>query len=487
MSSSVAPPAQFVFLIADVLPPCDPMEYAREALVAHWRKVGLPVPESADVGQVLVNTLPLVEEHSHPDLPDPIRKEVETRKQCALREVEAAFPLRPDEEVMEDVFTYLAETWENSPAGTVVLRRRTNRATRLFLIANAHFNADTIRLTLTQPVRTTVTEVATGPTEIRLGAGASPAKSIAADLAKKLAEQMTKDAFKGAITQLAGGVIAGGIASAIVNGLFDLFFPDKGENVFDAYFKGLEKIVRHELEQSVITQVSGTLTSLRNELADVYGPARQQHDLSKAEDRRYLFEHLQRYESTFFLGAGGMLGTLQQKDYKLVGFPVFLVGAGLHLAILQEMANVDPGNKAPDFDPLKSSYGMPQTGAVARLAKRYADFADATWPQIVEDRKSHISYKTRAQPVFRHYTHFGYYVDDLIDDTRRGEIEFVQENDKNGNSHYTSGHGPDDVKRGMESYIAARVKEMEDGLPERAVIVSSWRSLIDMPLNTKVK
>ena len=280
-------------------------------------------------------------------------------------------------------------------------------------------------------------------------------------------------------------MIAGGLAGAIINGLFDLLFPKKGDSVIDAYFKGLEKIVRQELQASVIDQITGTLTSLRSELENVYGPARLRHDLSKPSDRQYLFDQLSRYESTFFLGSGGMLGTLQNEKYKLSAFPVFLLGAGLHLAILQEMANVDPGNDAADFNPLESSYGQPKTGSVARYAKQYADFADTTWPLIRSQREGHISYQTEIKPIFRHHTWYGFFVDDLEGDTKHAYTKYIQEYDKNGNAHYTAGHGPDDVKAAMKTYTAARVKDLDNSLPERASVVTGWRKLIEQPLNLK--
>lgn len=34
-------------------------------------------------------------------------------------------------------------------------------------------------------------------------------------------------------------------------------------------------------------------------------------------------------------------------------------------------------------------------------------------------------------------------------------------------------------------YIATRLKEPDDGLPERNVVIASWRQLIDTRLNTK--
>ncbi|TXT41660.1 MAG: hypothetical protein FD135_64 [Comamonadaceae bacterium] len=471
--------AQIVPLVSQVLSPTPPQRYALALLNAHWQKTGLPEAAQFDASHVLVEALPLATPAEQPVLTGHNGQLITLRQQCALREINASYPLQADEQVTQDSFSYLTQNWEQIPAGTAVLCRQTNQATLLFVIANARFDpaAATLELMPAQAL------VPLSPPRPPMLLADNPAKSITADLAKKLAEQMAKEAFQGAIAQMAGGVIAGGLASAIINGLFNLIFPDKGDSVFDLYLKGLEKIVRCELAQSVVDQISGTLTSLRNELENVYGPARLSHNLQDPKDRKFLFNQLRQYESTFFIGAGGMLGTLQQKNYRMVSFPVFLLGAGMHLSILQEMANLDPSNKATDFNPLQSSYGLPKTGSVAKFAQLYADFAEATWPLIVAERKSHISYQTRVQPVYRHSVHYGYYVDDLINDERRGEIQYVQQNDKNLNYHYTAGHGPDDVMKAMASYTEARLKELEAGMPERLSVIAAWRKLVDNPLN----
>jgi hypothetical protein len=461
--------------------------YATEKLRAQWQAVGLPAADVPDITGMVVDDLPMAQAAEHPQMAATTERELEVAMRCARRQIDAMVPLLAGEEVDTDFFTYLREAWEDCPAGTVVLQRRTNFATQLFVLTNVRIDPRSAMLHLSAP-QPEAGQSGEDVVESRVLLGASPVtQSIAAELAKKIAEQLAKNAFKGAIGQLAGGVIAGGLAGAIINGVFDLLFPDKGESVFDTYFKGLQEIVRQELSASVISQIGGTITSLRDELENRYGPRRLTCDLSTPADRKDLFKQLSGYESAFYLGSGGMLGTLQQEDYQLAGFPVFLLGAGMHLMILQEMANIDPGNKAADFNPLKSSYGLPQIGTVAKFAKKYADFADAVWPKIQEKRRSHVTYGTEAVPIFRHFEHYGFYVDDLIDDSKRGRIKFVQENDKNGNAHYTAGHSPDDVKKAMNDYIAARVKELDKSLPEHQAVVASWRGLIDRPLNLDIK
>lgn len=482
------PPVQFLLLLSEVRSLAGVAVYAAETLRAHWHAIGLPAADVPDITGMVVDDLPMAQAAEHPHMGPTTEREMQVGMRCARRQIDAMVPLLAGEQVDSDFFTYLREPWEDCPAGTVVLQRRTNFATQLFVLTNVRIDPRSVMLHVSAPQSRAGQSDGGQVVESRVSLGGPPVtQSIAADLAKKLAEQLAKNAFKGVVSQLAGGVIAGGLAGAIINGVFDLLFPDKGESVFDTYFRGLQEIVRQELSASVISQIAGTITSLKDELENRYGPRRLTSDLSKPADRKDLFKQLSSYESAFYLGSGGMLGTLQQEDYQLAGFPVFLLGAGLHLMILQEMANIDPGNKAPDFNPLKSSYGLPQVGTVARFAKKYADFADLVWPKIQEKRRSHVTYHTEAVPVFRHFEHYGFYVDDLIDDSKRGRTKFVQENDKNGNAHYTAGHSPEDVKKAMNDYIAARVMELDKSLPEHQAVVASWRGLIDRPLNLDIK
>jgi hypothetical protein len=84
------------------------------------------------------------------------------------------------------------------------------------------------------------------------------------------------------------------------------------------------------------------------------------------------------------------------------GFQAFLIAAGEHLAVLQEMALVDPDNcddSGAYRKPTQSSYGLPQTGSVALTAQEYADFADQQWSAIKAQRATHNVFQF-TDPLF---------------------------------------------------------------------------------------
>lgn len=71
------------------------------------------------------------------------------------------------------------------------------------------------------------------------------------------------------------------------------------------------------------------------------------------------------------------------------GLTVFLVGAGMHLAILQELAFVDPKVASPS--------GSHYAKSVQDYAKKYSYHAKATFPKTVEARLNLIQPKSDTQ------------------------------------------------------------------------------------------
>lgn len=466
-------------------------DYARRKLISGWQKQAIPFPVSFDVQHVIVDQddIPLIFQHK--TLSDSPDAELSEAIQCVKRQIDAMWPLLAGELVALDAFAYIGKGWEGLEAGTAVMVRKTDRATLFYILENVRVDPAMGKVRFIKTDRLSSSAATGGEREaIALGAAlaSSLPKSIAVDVAKKIADQMAKDAIKafaGNLTQLAGGVVAGAIAGAIVSGFLDLLFPEDKKSTLDAYFEGLQAILAQELERETTDTIAGVFANLRAEIINVYAPARLQSDLSKEIDRKNLYEyHLAKYGDAFFLGPNGMLGTLMDEKHRLSCFPIFLLGASLHLAILQEIANVDPTNRAPDFNPLQSSYGLPKTGSVANYAKQYADFADMVWPLMRKRRTERVTYHTGVQPIFRHFIHYGYYVDEAVSDAWLGRINFEYDTDKNGNQTPRPGHGPDDVKRDMQNYINANLQELEDSIPQRKAIVESWRGLVDKPLNT---
>jgi hypothetical protein len=76
---------------------------------------------------------------------------------------------------------------------------------------------------------------------------------------------------------------------------------------------------------------------------------------------------------------------LQTDYYRIPGFAVFLVGASTHLALLQEMAMVDPDAASPQA----SSYAQ----SVMKQAGDYLNMAKSTWNDILKKRLGFVELK----------------------------------------------------------------------------------------------
>src|SRR5262249_2032989 len=130
------------------------------------------------------------------------------------------------------------------------------------------------------------------------------------------------------------------------------------------------------------------LGNVQNAISSEYRPRKAQSDLNLETNRRDLYGLLQKYDNTFLSGSDGMIGTLMDPAYAQESFPVFLLGAGLQLAVYQEMSVVDPVRNAQGKwpSPLESSYGKPSTGTVALTAQRFATHARQTWAKMLQGR-----------------------------------------------------------------------------------------------------
>ena len=87
-----------------------------------------------------------------------------------------------------------------------------------------------------------------------------------------------------------------------------------------------------------------------------------------------------------------MVAVLEQESFAESAFSVFIVGAGVHLSLLQELAYVDPNVD----DPYESSY----IKAIQGYGPQYADHAEKTWDSIRISRTALITeVKMKSQPI----------------------------------------------------------------------------------------
>ncbi|XP_078620853.1 uncharacterized protein LOC144887474 [Branchiostoma floridae x Branchiostoma japonicum] len=271
--------------------------------------------------------------------------------------------------------------------------------------------------------------------------GAKAAVKAAAKTAGTLAE-----AVAGPI-----GMVAGALATAILNGIWDIIFPSKTTMVYPA-IKDISKALGQELKEDTIAKINGLLSDLRDKLTNDYANSRKISDLADKEARKCLHDKLETLNNRL----DGVIGTLMEDRYAKIGLVNFLLLAGLRLALYQEMANVDPNNRDPKFNPAKSHYATPEKGVLAEYARKYADHAEKYWAEVLIDRRKGIVVKNRKTQGGR------------IDDTLTGG--FQQDTNKS-------------VDHLAEEFWERQKKKLEERfcLPEE--IIANWRRLIKVPIN----
>jgi hypothetical protein len=166
-----------------------------------------------------------------------------------------------------------------------------------------------------------------------------------------------------------------------------------------------------------------------------------------------------------------------------------MLGASLQLALLQEMARVDPNNydkKEQKWrSPLESSYGLPENGTVAKTAKKYADYAAKTWPDMLQKRKDQVgTQKYTEQRATGYHPKIGtifstFYMARITDMGAATSINReIGQDDKDGkNGNYDAF-----VRDAVPVYREQKVKEMIEDMGDPNPTIEDWRKLIKTPV-----
>lgn len=316
-------------------------------------------------------TLPLVAKENLPKIP----KTLESNIACLLSTADEKFPLLTNEIILNDFVSVLKKDYEDIPAGTIVLQRTTNFAVLYFVVLNMRIEGDSAR-----PVKQEV-EIKEEKPDADVELRAFGRLDITAGSVVKFVA-----------TNLASGLVSA-VGGAIANAILNEIFPPGVPSYFDEVYAEVSKIVGQRIQQNKIDEINAAISNVVHKLNNEYAPARAESDLNTDRDRKRLYALLQKYDQTFLTGPGGMLSTLQQKDNASPGFTVFIIGASIQLALIQEMANVDPfnGDEKTGWRPAnQSSYGKPKTGTLAKTSKDFADFAETTLAAIIAARRKQI-------------------------------------------------------------------------------------------------
>lgn len=180
------------------------------------------------------------------------------------------------------------------------------------------------------------------------------------------------------VTNIASGLGKGllkGIGGQVGALIFNAIFPSGTPDYFNDVYKEVEKIVHKEITDNTIHEVNGKINGTKDWVAITYTNAKE----SGTESKKELTELLRPRESQIAID---LVGVLMEERFAQPGLSVFMIAACMHLAILQELAFVDPKAASPS----DSSYAT----SVKEYAEKYADHAKATFGKIMETRLSQV-------------------------------------------------------------------------------------------------
>jgi hypothetical protein len=363
---------------------------------------------------------------------------IDARQRCALANLWRQSPLVEGETVQEDFFTFLKEPFDNLPAKTAVLRRTTNAAEIYYIfddvmIENGELNFIERAALLPEP-------------EMAM------AMAFDADSVKKLAKKL-------------GGGLLDGIMGTIGGMIFEAIFPPGVPDYFGEVLKEIRNIVGEELTRSTVDTINGRINGVVAWSNNTYRP-RKQSGVSRKELARML-------EPQVNLLYTEAVNTLMEPRYAKAGLSVFGIAAGVHLALIQEQALVDPLQSQPN----QSSYAI----TVKLNAQRYHEHAVATYKDIWTKRENAITVKQDrtviqdpGSPYIDTKDRYAWY-DSATDTYGRWHDDFT---DKDKKFHSGRAGAEADRNSRVSSVRSGLVTELGD--PEGTA--SLWARLVQQPI-----
>jgi hypothetical protein len=180
------------------------------------------------------------------------------------------------------------------------------------------------------------------------------------------------------------GGIAKGIVPFVMDGIYSSCPSGGPPSYFTEVYAMIERIIGDALEQHEKDKIGSQINNLMyNYMEYVYYPRKKCSDLTNPATRKELSTMLQAYDvGTFLSGPGGMLQYLTEKP--TLGLDVWMIGTGLRLVLMQELAMVDPDLSSPE-EWCKSSYGRPVDGSIVKIAENAAKFVPDAFKGIIDN------------------------------------------------------------------------------------------------------
>lgn len=356
---------------------------------------------------------------------------IKMRMRCASETLVKASPFLEGETLRDDFFSYLTEAYGDIPAGSAVLKRTTNMAELYYIFEQV--------------------EVSDGNVNFRKAIVQHkdfeifPANSLLVSIFTWIGEKL--------LGKLADEIGAKIIASAFGEGV---------PSYFEEVYQEITKIVHQEITQNTIDTIDGKINGVQQWIKSVYIPRKSQPGITKQE----LFDMLSPYIDDIFYS----VGILQQPSFSKPGLAVFMLVGGVHLALLQEQALVDPHAATPS----QSSYAT----SVKIQAQLYSKYAIDTYNTIINDRTdSNVIYVRQVRQGHYAPGTGGYYI--------YGHSWYDAYIDKFG-TFFTDGDKTDDgntsATNEMQGHTAAVISQLSSDLGSPVSVSQNWQQLVTTPV-----
>jgi len=370
-----------------------------------------------------------------------MQKEYDTKTKCFFDNQSLADRpfLLVGEEIVSERFTFLEKRFKRYAEGTCAFVRKTNFAEYCFIVPGHFFMHSKLR-------------DASCKCLIRIEEPELP-KS------RQTRQTSVKD-----IGKLMGEGLLGGLMGNIAASIFGAIFPTDMTTFFDMVYKKIEELVQKELTQVIIDQINGRILGTETWVTNTYIPMRDSTNYSGD----FLTKRLLDEENDL---ATEVIGPLRTDPFAQPGICVFMIGAGMHLAILQELAYID--------EKVEAAADSAFVESIKKWAKDYADFAKATTNSILDQRLDLIISKHDDFHDADGTVYYEYWMYDSYDQTS-GE-HYMWYMDVKGDLH-----GDLDYSEHVQSDIEARKKSVRADLLESMgdpiAIADDWLKLVDKPL-----
>lgn len=307
--------------------------------------------------------------------------------------------------------------------------------------------------------------------------------------------------------------VAGALGGMVMGQFIELIIPSDDSEFFDRIYRNVAKVVDRALDRQARKNISFALENIMRFLRNDYASSRRTFTkadpgLKNKDYRNELTKMLQKRQEQYVSGDNGMMTRLMHPGdpgAAKAAFTLFLLGATLQLMILQELACVDYLNldkKGKPKSPLKSRYGEPDTGVLAKYAEEYARYAPPVWKNILSDRRHMIRYYPygEGRTIRGPYYYGVVMIDEYYHPIKDTDDLWAVANKLGDDPKYkwkiiTSGdswnQGEYDVqeqkltRKVKKEYIPKEVDKFSAELSHPSKIIESWRALIKQPINVK--